>query len=200
MDTLPQLVSRYVIRSKQNMINFLPPEAKIAVKHEYRMRAISIWMLSLATATTVGVLLLLPTYVWLKGEREALATEVIQSNSATGTEAYVTARTALMKAQTLAVQLKLVSPGPTASEVLREIQKGQTSAITTSGFSYEYNGTSTPQVAIHGIAETREALAAFSAALERNPMFVRAEVPVSDLAKDRDLPFTLTLTLAKHTP
>ncbi len=180
------------------MINFLPPEAKTVVKREYVIRTIGVWALLLAAVALVVVLLLLPTYVLVVQQLNALATEVVQTENATSTHAYETARTALEKTQTLALQLGVVYAGPTASAVLRGVQEVQTSAITISGFSYERTGTAVEKVEVRGVAATREALTEFSTALERNPLFARATVPVSDLAADRDLSFTLTIALAKN--
>lgn len=179
------------------MINFLPPEAKSAVKREYVVRTISVWALLLAIVALVGAVLLLPTYVLLTREFDALAIEVVRTENDASTQAYEAAHTALEKAYTLALQLGVVFRGPTASEVLREVQKVQLSPITISGFSYEHTGTKVEKVEIRGIAATREALAEFSAALERNPLFARAVVPVSDLAEDHNLSFTLTIALAQ---
>ncbi len=179
------------------MINFLPPEAKIAVKREYVIRTLSVWALLLAVAVLVEVVLLLPTYVLLWGQLEALAIEVVQAETDGSTQAYQTARTELEKAHALALRLSVATEGLAASDVFREIQKTQPDSIILSGFSYEHASAEVETVEIRGIAETREALAEFSAALERNPLFLRADVPVSDLAEARDLSFTLSITMAQ---
>jgi hypothetical protein len=179
------------------MINFLPPEAKAAVRKEYVIRTGSVWAVLLALVALIGAALLIPTYVLLLGQLDALAMEVVETENATSAEAYKIAHSALEKAQTLALQLRVDDTGPTPSQVLRETQKAQTNSISISGFSYQYSDAAPTAVEIRGVAATREALAQFSAALERNPLFARAEVPVSDLAEARDLPFTLAITLAQ---
>lgn len=182
------------------MINFLSPEAKSAVRREYLVRVASMWTLLVSAVAAVTVLLLLPTYALLARELDALAIEVVQTESDAGMQEYKTTRTAFEKAQTLAVQLALATSGPSASEILYEIQKAQTRSIALSGFSYTHTGTTTAKVVtVRGIAATRAALTEFSAALERSPLFVRAEVPVSNLAEEQNLPFTLTIVLAPDT-
>ena len=185
------------------MINFLPPEATRAVKREYVIRTLSVWALLVALVALVAVVLLIPTYVLILHQLDALAMEVVVAENSASTHGYETARVALENTQTLATQLTVDHTGPTGSEVWRAIQDAQLNSITISAFSYEQTNAKSPQgaslpqmVEVRGVAATREALAAFSAALERNPLFARAAVPVSDLAEDHDLPFTLNILLA----
>lgn len=182
------------------MINFLPPEAKSAVKREYIVRTMSVWALLLAVVTAVWALLLAPTYILLMQELGALGLEVVRMEDARGAQAYAAARAELEKAQLLARELNAAPGGHTASTVLEHIQEAQTSSITLSGFSYEYTGAVAKSVTVRGVAATRETLIQFSAALERDPLFARADVPVSDLAEGRNLPFTLTIAFSPGSP
>jgi hypothetical protein len=50
---------------------------------------------------------------------------------------------------------------------------------------------------VQGVAARREDLIALKQALEQNALFATALVPISDLAKERDLSFTITITPAK---
>ncbi|MBI4086689.1 hypothetical protein HY416_01760 [Candidatus Kaiserbacteria bacterium] len=179
------------------MINFLSPEAKQAVKREYFTRVVSVWMLLLAAVATVGAALLGPTYVLLIRQLDALSQEIITLEKESDTEQYLATREALSGAHDLALQLAVSYSGPTPSQILTEVRKSQTDAIVIYGFSYERAVGRPDAVTVRGTASTREALAQFTAALERNPLFARAEVPVSDLASDRELPFTLTIVLAE---
>lgn len=178
------------------MINFLPPEAKSAVRREYAIRAVGAWLLLLAVVAAVEIVLLLPTYVLLARQLDALAAEIVRTEDVSATEAYKTTHAALAKAHTLAGQLHVAHAGPVASKVLDAIQAAETDAVALSGFSYAHTGIAVKSIQVRGIAATRGALAEFSAALERNPLFARADVPVSDLADDRNLEFTLTIVLA----
>lgn len=178
------------------MITFLSPEAKRVVTREYFVRVASVWALLFAAVAVAVAVLLLPTYVLLLRQLEALSLQAAAPEDEANTEHYEAVHAALSKAHVLARQLNASDAEPAASAVLREIQKAQTSSIVISSFFYEDTGAEAKGVRIEGIAATRESLAQFSAALERNPLFARAEVPVADLAADRDLSFTLTIVLA----
>ena len=178
------------------MINFLPPDAKSEVQREYLVRTVGVWAVLVSAVAIVTTVLLVPTYVLLTHQLDALALEVATADDESHAEAYTTARAALADTHTLALQLDMSRTGPTASEALHEVQRIQTDAIRVSGFSYAHTDDAEQTMEVRGIAATREALAGFAAALERNPLFARAEVPVSDLAADYDLPFTITITIA----
>lgn len=55
------------------------------------------------------------------------------------------------------------------------------------------------KVHVQGQASTREELASFKNKLQESALFENAEVPIADLARDVDLPFTVTVTLALNT-
>jgi hypothetical protein len=179
------------------MINFLPPEAKTLVKREYRTRLASVWGLLLGGIGAVGAGLLAPTYVLLVNQLDALASPVVGTQDQSKVEAYKTSREDLAKTQALATQLAVPRRHPAASDVLRQVQDAESSGIAILGFTYEYTDTEVTALEVNGVAATREALAQFSAALERDPLFLHADVPVSSLATERNLPFTITITLAE---
>ena len=178
------------------MINFLPPDAKSEVHREYGIRVASVWALLLSGVAIVATILLVPTYVLLARQLDALALEVVGSDVESQSREYTAGQGELADALAFARILDTRPVGPTAAEVLREIQKVQTYAVRVSGFSYTHTGTAVQGVEVRGVAATRTALADFAAALERDPLFARADIPVSDLAAEHDLPFTITIALA----
>ena len=179
------------------MINFLPPEAKTLVKHEYRIRLASVWALLLAVVAATGAGLLVPSYVLLGRQIEALLLSDAGIRDESKVEAYKASRQDLVKAQALAAQLAVPRRHPAGSDVLRQVQDARSRSITISNFAYTYSDAGVELLRVDGVAATREALTQFSATLERNPLFLRADVPVSSLVAERDLPFTITITLAE---
>jgi hypothetical protein len=59
--------------------------------------------------------------------------------------------------------------------------------------SFTAVGTSTVEVVIRGTADTRDALVLFKRRLEQDPLISSVELPVSDLAKSKDITFALKL-------
>lgn len=176
------------------MITLLPQEAKRAIRREYILRVAGVWALLAAAAAAAGALILVPAYVLLMYETNALALETSTMRDDEQTVLYASARAELEKVQLLARQLDMPAKSPSPSAALGEIRTLQPSEVTLSGFAYVADEPA--RIEIRGVSATREALVAFTDLLERNPLFARAEVPFSDLAEDRDLPFTVSVSLA----
>lgn len=186
------------------MIDFLPQEAKIAVRREYRVRLFVVCAFLYAVALFTGATLLAPAYLSLVYEIDALTAQDARSEAKAETEVYERARTELAEAEMLVFHLSVSEPTPTLFALVREIQKtaAQTDALAITGISYERPVTlgADETVAVQGTAATRETLTWFTAALERGALVTRADIPLSALAAERNLPFTITLTLTPQTP
>lgn len=176
------------------MINLIPPIAKKNVAREYWVRTLSIWAILCALSLAVFAVLLVPTYVLLSRQLDGLALEIIQLDDENDAARHTEIVREVRAANILATQLTSQTDVPSASTVLAEIEDAQTRSIMISGFVYARDAQTITNIEVRGIAETREALVAFVDALRRNPKILHAEVPVGDLAPERSLPFSLTVT------
>lgn len=179
------------------MINLIPPDSKKVIKREYLLRTATVWMALFSIVGIITVILLVPTYVLLSKSLEAVAIETREGDEDFDSDAYQALRAEFKKTHQIAQRLAITATTTPASEILADIQAVQTNDIMMTGFVYENDGAVIKKVEVRGIASTRAALAAFSATLEQNPRFARADVPVSSLTNDRDLPFVLNITIAK---
>ncbi len=172
------------------------------IKREYWTRTLSVWGLLLVGVLVVVIALLVPTYILLVHQVEALSFETVTAANSESRVAYEEAQKSLKKTQTLVQQLSQPHVGPNPSSVLDTIRNMQTDILLLSGFSYTdtANVEDPVQMQIHGIARTRAALVQFSAELNRNPLFTQVEIPVSDFAPDHDLSFTATVLLSSNAP
>ncbi len=181
------------------MMDFLPQDARTAVRREYRLRLGILSALLCAAALSAGAVLLAPAYLSLVYEIDARRVEDARGDTAAETAAYERARAELAEAEALASRLGVSERAPALSALVREIQKtaAQTDALTIAGISYERPAAGVNEtVTVQGTAATRETLTWFTAALEQSPRVAHAEVPLAALAAERNLPFTITLTLA----
>ena len=67
------------------------------------------------------------------------------------------------------------------------------STIILTGLVYQKESEDKATFTISGVADSREDLLVFSVNLERDVLFDDVELPVSNLAKDKDIKFTLTI-------
>lgn len=72
-----------------------------------------------------------------------------------------------------------------------------TPGIVIHGIDYSYTASSTIDMRVSGVAVTRDALIAYKKSIEQHARVAKVELPVSDLAKSRDVNFILRI-LSKH--
>lgn len=175
----------------KTMINLLPPIGKKRVQREYLVRTAGVWALLLSAVLGVFVLLLIPTYVLLSRQLDALSLEIFRLEDAQEITIYQDSREQVEESNALAAQLATDLHRKSVSDIVAQIEAAQTKNISLSGIVYTEEGGS--RVEVSGTAATRESLVLFVETLKRSPSFLEATVPVGDLAPDRALPFTLTL-------
>lgn len=171
------------------MINLLPPEGHRAVKQEYFFRMGASVLLLFSCVGIFLTIAFVPTYV-LVGAQIKTFEGVERNNSKSAVSE--TTESEMNDTENLLRQLSKTSESRTAGSIIADIEKTAPPAISFKTFRIEsVKGTTTIQV--QGVAETRGSLAEFKKALEASDSFAKADVPISDLAKETDLPFMLTI-------
>lgn len=178
------------------MINLIPPTAKRNITYTYWMRVITIWLFLLGTLSIMLTLLFLPTYVEIGNQVAALKQDVASSSAKTSS--YDVSAAALLQANQ---QAQLVVDMPTTTtffEYLSRLEQlaGVDVQIDTLQFD-RHNPVGTIQVS--GVAHTRQGLADFRDAVVADPKFLKADLPISSLIKERDLPFSMHIIMATTT-
>ncbi len=178
------------------MINLLPPEAKQAVRREYWARVLGAWALLSAAACFVCALLLLPTHVLLSRQLNAVASEIVAREDAEEAAQYAVVQADVRAANELAVQLAKEAPPSFATVVMPTLERARPVGLTLTAVLYSADAQQVRTIEVRGIAATRATLVTFVEALKRDPRVAEASVPVGDLARERQLPFTISLMLA----
>ncbi len=173
------------------MINLIPPEGQRIVRREYLARVGAVFSLLATGALLAGALLLLPTYILLTHQLNTTTDQAAYPEAESG---YAEATRSLADASRLAKRLEAADNSAAASEILAHIDAGRPSAVALIGLTINQRPDGAEIVA-RGTAETRESLRQFVDTLKRDAFFLDARVPVSDLARDTNLTFTLSLSL-----
>ncbi|MBI4088592.1 hypothetical protein HY415_00670 [Candidatus Kaiserbacteria bacterium] len=179
------------------LTNLLPLERQGAFLRNYFLRLSVIFALLVSALVFISAVLLLPTYVFLAksaGTKEAHLTN-IESALSSADEKELSARlTALTRD---AAALNALADVPSASGIFRTVLAVPRPGITLSGFAYAPAGDKAPRVlTFSGVAATRDALRSYQLALQGAPFALSATLPVSAYAKDTDIAFAITVTLA----
>ena len=179
------------------LTNLLPPERQRAFRQDYFIR-LGVVVAVLATALVLSAaVLLLPTYVFLS-ESDRVETEHLAAIESTATSSDSTAFSAqLTTLSNNAAALSALADATSVSSIIAAVLTIPRPGVTLSGFAYT-PATSKNQetLAISGSAKTRDTLRSYQLALQRASFASAANLPVSTYAKDSDIPFTITVTLA----
>lgn len=164
------------------------------MRREYGARVLAVWAFILALAVGASALMLLPTYVLLREELR-----ITDAQTAATADAHAMATQELERAQAMADRLRIVRDPVAPSAIFTHIEDALAPEIAMRSV-YMTPAGSGSQIQVHGTAMNREALQRFIGRLKGDPFFKDASVPVSDLARDVDLTFTLSLVLADKAP
>lgn len=182
------------------MIHYtLLPEKEIkSLKKEYRTRLFIVLLFFISYAILAGIVSLIPSYVFsYNQEKEALKNlQVLQADRhERGTDTIIKD---LSDAQELIKKLKKHEDTVEFSQTISEVIAHKTPEIFLQSFQISQpvdTASSSLSVIIQGKSSTREALIAFKKSLEQNPLISKIDLPVSDLAKSKDISFSLNLTI-----
>lgn len=173
------------------MIDLLPPEGRKIVDRSYRLRIGSTFIILAMIVVVLLCVSLVPTYIFTYYQNRAFTLDGYRKS--TNTEAYTLIEGALKKTQGELTQLSTTRSLTPVSEVVDAVHELAQSGVTLSHVSVEAPNGVVKSLIVRGTADTRETLAVFADALEASPYFESVQVPISDLARDRQLPFTLEI-------
>ncbi len=177
------------------MINLIPPKGHTALKHEYVLRVGALYGFMFAGVFAAGAILMIPTYVLVSSQLNSVRPD--DEHVEETKTAYTEALAHIQEANTVMAQLRGGMPNIEISKVIEEIVRVAPKGVVFSTFKATREGGVLKTVDVQGEAATRKTLAALKNALEASPLFETANIPISDLARENNLPFVITITLQK---
>lgn len=182
---------------RNDLTDMLPPERHRALARDYflRLGVVAVWFATVLVLASA--ILLLPTYVFLAKSSRAKEARLknIESALSSSDGTALSARLAALTSNTDA--LAALAHAPSASATIRSALAIAHQGITFSGFAYApADGTRPGTLAISGTAATRDVLRRYQLVLQGAPFARSADLPVSTYAKDSNIAFTVTVTLA----
>lgn len=182
------------------MIHYtLLPEKEIKkLKKEYRTRLVIFLLFFMSCSVFVGIISLAPGYIYsYTQEKEALdrlaELQVKRQADVAGTIKKELSDTTLM-----INKIKTVNDSVIYTNIVTKIISQKPSGVSIKSFDIQATGetaTSTIVAVIQGKALTRESLVSFKERLTSDPLITKVELPVSDLAKSRDISYSIKVSL-----
>ncbi len=175
----------------------LPHEEIKSLRREYRTRLFVIASFFISCAVVFGIISLIPSYIFSHGQESGVQErleKLQKSRKASGTDQI---EKDIAQSRAIAEKIMVDKNKIIYSESIQKILSHRSPQILLSSFEISHAlGTTTPYEAIiQGKALTREALLEFKKGLESDTSFSEVDLPLSDLAKSKNISFALRLAL-----
>lgn len=173
------------------MRNLLSQQDKKKVIKEYKFRIITTSLVFVFFAMLIASVLLLPSYI-ISNYREGITR--VQANIIQKSIEVREKNVSNIILNDVKTKLKLltVEEGSTPlAEVFEEIINQKTRGVSIGGFFYRKTTDGNGEILVTGIAVSRESLLQFRRNLENKNIFTSVILPVSNLASDTDIEFSI---------
>lgn len=175
------------------MANLVPPKAKKIVVKEYWMRVLAVWMFFITAACVIVTVLMIPTYILVGAQQEAL---VNRSNKVPIKQSeFKEMSEQVADTNKLAQYLEQQNKSISISELITEIDALAGENVTVLEYNFKQEMDSVTPLTIGGVAADRTALANFRDVLSVHELFSEVTLPLSNLAGDMNIPFSMQLIL-----
>ena len=171
------------------MINLLPPEGKKRVLKNYWLRVLSVYFNLLGSAFFVTSALLLPTYFYVSFQIKALGTEMSNED----VESLKKVEASISDANEISELLLDTPDTVNDSDVINQILAFSDGLVSIGTIKIQKKDRKISEVTVSGTANDRSSLVSFRDSAEQHQYFDEVNLPLSNLAKDQDIPFSLTL-------
>lgn len=179
------------------MINLIPPSAKKSVSIEYWTRVSSVALLILSGIIATSTLLLLPIYVRINSQIKVYAESA--KDATDKVSKYDLSSSALVKASTQARLLLDLQDEQTFTAIIATLLAFTNAQISIDSFELNRDKDGLTPIQITGKSLTRQSLADFRKTLLEHKDIRSAFLPISNLTQDKDISFTVTVTMEKPT-
>jgi FtsZ-binding cell division protein ZapB len=176
------------------MFNLLPKERKKTIKKEYRLHFLAL-LLSMLTMTGIVTLVFLTPSFFTVRAKESRAEDqlrVLQQQTPELKEK----KNLDSSVSEITRKIEVLEPQNTLlpSQAIQIVVDSRPKGILIKAVSYAISE-SVINITVTGRGDTRETLTTFTRNLRENETFNSVNLPVSNLAKDRDIDFSITLVV-----
>jgi hypothetical protein len=177
----------------------LPEENIKTLKRDYRIRIFITLMIFIASGITIGILSLLPSYIVSYTLEKNLINKVQNIQKDRAADGIDNVISELKKSYTFVGALRTDKSKISFTSNIETILALKPKNVSLTSFeiasSSKVDGIS--DIVVQGIASTRESLLSFKKSIESNPVISKVELPISDLTKNKDLPFAMRFVITK---
>lgn len=182
------------------MVNLLPKQEQIKLRGLYYSRLVSAFLFVLAFVCLAGTVLLIPSYIVAKEKAESAVLKLQEATMKASGEVPVKNNIELGLLKERISILHEHNRQSAIPYVLSRALDGRSSDIHITALTFLFKGDGEGSITLAGKADSRSALIAFAENLNKENTFAGANVPVSDLVQETNIPFSLPLQFHLKTP
>ena len=175
------------------MINLIPPQAKKKLKAEYWVRVFSVWLMLWSAALLVGAGILLPAYVLI--DSQVTVYEASAAEASLKVASYENVSTSLVQASQQAKIINDAALLPVFSEYIDLFSSLENKDVQITDISFSNTEVGIAPMVMSGMASDRHSLALFRDRLLADDRIVSVDLPISNLASDKDIKFNITVNV-----
>ncbi len=181
------------------MFNLIPDILRENIKSDYKLRKYIVMLVFVVFLEVCFLVFLFPTWL-VSSHKDKQLTLIAEDASNSLSSGNVNSTTAEIKAlNTKLAVLQSALDYPKIIPFLDEILKDKTASISINKIVYTTDDSKNAIISLGGVSRTRDSLLAFVKILESSKLFKKVDLPISNFTKDRDLDFTLSITLEPQT-
>ena len=177
------------------MVNLIPRSAKKNVIIEYWLRVLTVWSILGSVTAVLFAITLIPVYVLVDARISAYEESATIASQKIASFENVSRDLARSSQQ---AQLIMTSSGRSLSELVYSFGALEGSGVALSEVMVQRSAEGVAPVKLSGIARDRQALSDFRDKLLAEPGVASVDFPISNLAKDRDIQFSMTVTMTNQ--
>ncbi len=177
------------------MFNLLPENLRKQITGEYRLRLAVISILLVIFIQVSFLVFLSPSWLvsYYKEKEYSLQSDELNKSLST---LDISSTTAFIKS--FNTKLGIINDSleyPKFIPIVDGILSKKNNNIRISGIYYSVNSATAGTLTLEGIGDTRESLVSFSENLRSIEHFKKVDLPISNLAKDKNIDFTISVTI-----
>ncbi len=176
------------------MFNLLPESLKQEIITDYKLRRFIIALVFLIFIEISFMIFMLPSFIISHSKEKELELRVQVIDKSSEALNINSIKTTI---RSLNNDLNIIDRMSAYLEpvlLIDTVLSKKTNSIRITDISYTSVSTSTANLAIQGISSTRDTLVEFKKNLDESGFFKNIDLPISNLAKDRNINFSMTMT------
>jgi hypothetical protein len=177
------------------MPNLLPQKEKKSLENQYYSKLIILGFIGLVITALLSGILLFPSLLLSKAKLEAVNYELEVLKLSVGHQESRNIEQEINKINIYSRAANALIKSPVINDYLDEILSAQPQGLKIKTINYRKVSANGAELTLAGNSSTRERLVLFVEELKNNERFSKVELPISNLAKDRDVDFNLTIVM-----